>query len=673
MKKYFYLFTCFLVFSLITAQQNCENALTANVGINQCPTITGELPNSTCAYSNELATAANWFTFSTEVDTTVTITTDLPSNPNIDTRFRVFYNDCNNLVCLGGDDDSGSVFYNYSSVFSFNANANTTYYIAFDNRWTTNSQSSFDFEVITDSNVSESPISFTNTPINGGGSKNCLADLNGDYLDDIVSVIGSSTVAIAYQQTDGSFQRQSYSINNFYPSNWSITAGDLNGDLRNDLLFGGQNGVSLILSNEATQSFDVESSNFYIFSQRSNMIDLNNDGLLDVFVCHDVEPNVYAINSENTNYTWYQGGIGDYASGGNYGSIFVDYDNDGDQDLFIAKCRGGSDAKYNELHRNDGDGNFTDVSIESNMRDAIQTWSSAWADFDHDGDFDAYIGASSYADGPQKIMLNNADGTFYDATAGTVFETYSGNGIENLAFDFDNNGWEDIYVEHNLGGRIFYNFGNLEFEVHSISMREGSVGDLNNDGFLDIFYNGTALINDGNENNWLKIVTIGTESNTNGIGARIELTSALGTQIKEVRSGMGFAHGHTLNSHFGIGEDTTIDQIVVKWPSGIVDTYNNVDPNQTFFAVEGETLATQEVTANSKFEVYPNPANYELNIQSDVEINTKAYVYDSAGKLMTVKLQDNKLNTKNLPNGIYFLKVFDKDGNVHAKKFIVKH
>src|SRR5690606_25994650 len=120
----------------------------------------------------------------------------------------------------------------------------------------------------------------------------------------------------------------------------------------------------------------------------------------------------------------------------NYGSVWIDYDNDGDQDLFIAKCRGGSSsARINELHRNNGDGTFTDVSIESNLSDPVQTWSSAWNDFDNDGDMDVVVGASSTADGSHKFMRNNGDGTFTDITAGSGWDANTHLNIEHITFD----------------------------------------------------------------------------------------------------------------------------------------------------------------------------------------------------------------------------------------------
>src|SRR5690606_11032842 len=158
------------------------------------------------------------------------------------------------------------------------------------------------------------------------------------------------------------------------------------------------------------------------------------------FICHDVQPNVYFLNNGTGGYELEQGGLGDHPDGGNYGSIWVDYDNDGDADLFIAKCRGGgSSAGMNELHRNDGVDGFTEVAClntnTSGMADMLQTWSSAWADYDNDGDMDALVGASSNSNGLHKLMVNNGDGTFSDVTANSGYDTFSSLNIEHIAHD----------------------------------------------------------------------------------------------------------------------------------------------------------------------------------------------------------------------------------------------
>ena len=80
-------------------------------------------------------------------------------------------------------------------------------------------------------------------------------------------------------------------------------------------------------------------------------------------------------------------------SGGHYGSVWLDFDNDRDVDMFIAKCGGESERRDNEMHVNNGDGTFTEIGASLNLEDDMQTWSSAWADYDNDGDFDLMIGA----------------------------------------------------------------------------------------------------------------------------------------------------------------------------------------------------------------------------------------------------------------------------------------
>jgi PKD repeat protein len=577
------------------AQQTCATAQIASASMFSIPAINGtEVPALTCATGGGGATAANWYKYTPSQDFAVTVTTDFVANGTVDNRVHIFTGTCGSLTCVAGDDDSGN---NALCVATFNADANTDYYIVFDNKW---SSTGFIFEIIEDTIVGPDPslVTFSPVVLNSitGSYKNAVADMNGDYLDDIVTV-SSNNIQVHYQDTNGTFNDVDYTTTTaqFAPS-WSIAIGDYNNDGYNDLLYGGGSGVTFMKSNGLGTGYTQVSGPEYVFSQRSNFIDMNNDGHLDAFVCHDVAPNVYYLNDGSGNLSFNQGGVGDHPNGGNYGSIWVDYNNDGLPDLFIAKCRGGAGtAKINELHKNNGDGTFTNVSVQSNLADPIQTWSSAWNDFDNDGWMDVVVGASSSADGMHKFMRNNGDGTFSDITAGSGIDIFPGMSIEYVSYDFNNDGFADVFTNNT----ILYNNGNNTFTAQPVSMSVGPVGDLNNDGFLDVQNNSTIHYNSGNLNNWLAVTLDGTTSNNNGIGARVEIYGAWGKQIRDVRAGVGFRNMGTLNTHFGIGTATQIDSLIVRWPSGNVDVVCNPDMNKVIHVVENSGLiATAAFTAS---------------------------------------------------------------------------
>ena len=559
-----------------------------------------------------------------------------------------------------------------------------------------------------------SPITFTSQIITAPGSSNkAVVDMNNDHLDDIVSV-STSTVNIHFQQSGGGFTVVNIPTPsaNYTPS-WSIAAGDIDKNGYTDLLYGSGSGVTFMKANvnsanvdngnpyDDVDGFTEISGSDYVFSQRSNFIDINNDGHLDAFVCHDVEPNVYYINDGLGNFTFYQGaeydngctegsppsplpptyvdnvgvngGLGIYCSGGNYGSIWIDYDNDRDLDLFIAKCGGETDRRRNQMHRNNGDGSFTEVSNSLGLDDPMQTWSSAWGDFDNDGDMDVFIGAST---GTHKLMRNdvNTSGSFMEVTSTSNVTSLTTTGHENLAFDFDNDGNLDVVSN----GNILFGNGDMTFSIQEeiIPYNNGSFGDLNNDGYVDAFVFESSLsriyMNDANTgNNWIKIHTIGTASNGNGVGARVEVESASGTQIRDVRSGEGFAFMSSLNSHFGLGSDAAVTKITVRWPSGLIDVINNPTINQSIDIVENDHPLTIQDLELSDLSIYPNPANDILNIKASSNLSDRvATVFDVTGKrVLNEKIINNKLNISKLQSGIYILRL-EANGKLLNKKFI---
>jgi len=430
--------------------------------------------------------------------------------------------------------------------------------------------------------------------------------MNGDDLDDVVSV-SSSNVNIHYQLEGGGFNIVNIpttAADN--TASWSMAAADYDSNGFTDLLYGGGSGVTFMRANSNGTGFTEISGSEYVFSQRSNFVDINNDGHLDAFVCHDVAPNVYYINDGSGNLTYNQGGLGDYSSGGNYGSVWIDYDNDGDLDMFIAKCGGEEARRTNQMHTNNGDGTFTENALDLGLADPMQTWSSAWGDYDNDGDMDVFVGAST---GSHKLMMNNGDNTFSDVTSG------SGVVIEIQLLEF---------VSFQLIVPLSKASTNPSlFKSPKLPLKKDkNIGELN---VISPFPKRIAPFeirsrfpSNTNSNNWISITTRGVGpdlggSNRNGIGARLELVTSSGVQIRDVRVGEGFRNSSTLNTHFGIGTDTEITSLTINWPSGIVDVYNDVTINQVIKSVEGETLLGINDNEVNDLIVYPNPTTERLN------------------------------------------------------------
>lgn len=668
MKKIYLLLLTSLSFSSF-GQNTCSTALGITAGTYSVTIVDGtDVPSPICADNGTGANAGEWYTYTPTADFTLTVTTDLTVNAGRDTRFHVYTGSCGSFVCHAGDDDSGS---GYLSVDIFQVEEGTTYYIAFDNRWDSDA---FVFELTESPPVItiDPPVTFTPQQIStiSGSYRIAISDMNGDYLDDIVTV-SQGEIQIHYQQLGGGFTPVTIATDlaDFLPT-WSIAIADYDKNGFNDLLYGGGSGVTFMRANATGTAFEEISGSEYVFSQRSNFIDINNDGHLDAFVCHDVQPNVFYLNDGLGNLSHNQGGVGDHPNGGYYGSIWVDYDNDGDPDLFIAKCRGGqTTAKINELHRNDGNGIFTNVSVAANMADSVQTWSAAWNDFDNDGFMDALVGASATSDGSHKFMRNMGDGTFDDITLGSGWDENTSLSIEHVSYDFDNDGFADVMGG---GNKIMFNNGNLTFTAALFDFGVGAVGDLNNDGFLDVQVGSTIYFNDRNDNNWLKIYLQGIQSNSNGIGARVELYGDWGKQIRDVQCGIGFRHMSTMNVHFGIGQATEIDSVLIKWPSGIIDVIHAPEMNTSVTMIEGTNQLSLFEQNGKRVKVYPNPTVNILYAENIELMNAeRIYVVSQLGQIVAdYDVNINGFDVSVLKSGLYFFTVETKEGVKYSQSFV---
>ena len=685
MKKITLLLTLCCCYQLSLAQNTCATALPVTAGTFTITTIDGTQPPTVlCSPNSGLATAGEWYVYTPIQNYNVTVTTDLPVNICKDTRFHIYSGTCSTLSCVGGDDDSGVIVCNsgntnaYLSTATFVALQGTTYYIAFDNRW---QATGFDFQ-ISENPYTAPPISFTTGTIPTSSNICAVVDMNGDYLDDIVTVQANQVTLLT--QKVGGFNTNLFPLSaTVFTPDWSIAAGDFDRNGFTDLALGNGSRVTVLKATKTTtptptlSGYSIIAYPQSIFTQRTNFVDINNDGNLDLWACHDVAQSHAYRNDGAGNLNFDISLMPTLAVGGNYATMWTDYDNDGDMDMYLAKCRGGApvgDAqRINLLYRNNRisatpSATFTEVGAIAGVNDGAQSWSTAIEDFDNDGDLDFLL--SNISDS-NRFYRNNGDGTFTDIYATTGIAAQVGS-WEIQAADFNNDGFVDFLWQNTK--ELYINNGNLTFTAYDLGFNEGALGDLNNDGFLDLQFGNTVYYNVPNANHWFKVSLKGVTSNINGIGARVEIYGAWGKQIREIRSGQGFSHMSSLNSYFGLGTATAITQLIVRWPSGIIDVINNPTPDQMKNVVEGSAPLGTNTFTNSQFNIYPNPASAVLNIKSIDSVTLKtATVYDINGNLVTKSsIKNDIINVENLATGTYILLLTDTDGKGYSQKFIKK-
>ena len=364
------------------------------------------------------------------------------------------------------------------------------------------------------------------------------------------------------------------------------------------------------------------------------------------------------------------------------GGGFIDFNNDGFEDILLVGGNHWSDKEDNivsalALYKNDGDGKFSNVTTDVGLGGInAYGFGISVADYDNDDDLDIYFCQGSGLPGWDKdVILENKlyrnDGnkwTDVTSSAGVGDRSYS---MGCACGDVDNDGYIDIFTN----GNILLNNGDFTFSLYTAGTPgPGAIGDANSDGFVDVFNGANLYLNDGNANNWLKITTTGTTSNTNGIGARVEINSpGVGTQIRDVVSGSGFRYMSSLNTHFGIGSDSSVSSITVYWPSGTVDVIESPSINTTINITEGETLSLESSFIEG-FIVYPNPTKNSLTIGSSLDLDQSVIsVFDIAGRrVLNFKLTNNinSIDVSGLSAGEYILRVITKENGISSQKFI---
>jgi len=344
--------------------------------------------------------------------------------------------------------------------------------------------------------------------------------------------------------------------------------------------------------------------------------DFDHDGFLDLLDGNTQTPLVLLKNNGNSTFT-------DVTAAAGLSNLifneatFIDYDNDGWPDIYCTIAQRDT-LTSDRLYRNNHDGTFTDVSQAVGLSSLTFGRAIAWGDYDNDVYLDLFVSrGEDNAVTAQTLYHNNQDGTFTDVTTQAGIDSPRDNRAA-VWGDFDNDGYLDLYVVDSgldpagkTANHLYHNNQNGTFtDVATEARVEDAVvsrgrcatfGDYDQDGFLDLFvtdgedgtdfYPGpqTLFHNDANNSNhWLEIVLIGTSSNRQGLHAGVTIKTSAGIQYRQNDGGGGhFLSQGAAPIHFGLGQQTVVKQLSVKWPSGIVQRLRNVAADQSITITEG--------------------------------------------------------------------------------------
>ena len=369
-----------------------------------------------------------------------------------------------------------------------------------------------------------------------------------------------------------------------------------------------------------------------VWSASAAFCDFDHDGLLDLYVTnyvvydtrmsvplprrpfyYDAEPDVLYRNNGDGSFTdvTQRAGIGS-SKGKGLGIVCLDYDADGDLDAYVA-----NDSVSNFLYRNDGHAAFRDVTLFSgtglNGDGTAEAGMGVDAgDYDDDGDMDILV--VNYQGESNTLYANQGKGFFIDNTSPANLAAAS---LPRTTFgaaflDFDNDGDLDIFAanggtfedraDYAQSNQLFENLGGGRYEevsskagsyfgVEAVS-RGAAFGDYDNDGDVDVLVGNMNGLLDllqnqgGNRQNWLLVKTIGTKSNRDGIGARIRIWAPNFVRIKDVKSAYSIVSSNDLRVHFGLGGLSRIQKLEIRWPSGLLETVENVPANRLIILKE---------------------------------------------------------------------------------------
>jgi len=421
-----------------------------------------------------------------------------------------------------------------------------------------------------------------------------------------------------------------------------VAVGDYDNDGFEDMYVTGFGGNTLYHNNgdgtftDVTKKAGVAASGW---NTSAGFLDYDNDGKLDLFVtryvdwtfktnryCGEEKPGYRAYchpdNYEGvTSILYHNDGNGTFTDvsekagiaksiGKGLGVSFADYDGDGFTDIFVA-----NDSVQCFLFHNNGNGTFSEVGLFKGVgyNEDGKTFAGMGTDFsDYDNDGLPDVIVTDLSNERYMLFRNNGDGSFRDVTnqSGVGGATLAFAGWSTRFFDYDNDGWKDLFVaQSHVMDTIEKTAPNLRYMQPPLLLRNqaghfsrvspgeafrkewagrgAAFGDLDNDGDVDVVVSNAGqyayvLRNDGgNRNQWLGIATIGTKSNRDGIGARVRVVSASGlTQYFTVNTAVGYLSASDKRLVVGLVSDVTAKLVEIRWPSGTIQRLENVKAGQ---------------------------------------------------------------------------------------------
>jgi Tol biopolymer transport system component len=336
----------------------------------------------------------------------------------------------------------------------------------------------------------------------------------------------------------------------------------------------------------------------------AGFVDVDADGLLDLFLVR-VTPHV-PVAQAGQRFLFHNNGNGTFtdvtsssglASANLCGSFsFCDYDADGDKDLALVATGAALSTYHTWIHNNDGTGVFTDVTTSAGVAQSslLRSTDVSWEDYDNDGDFDLFISPDT---GVARLYSNNGNGTFTDVSSAAGLARSYANSASSLSADLDNDGDIDVAMHEHSGNEFFlWNNGQGVFTEADAGFDTGtrwawSWGDHDGDGDVDFYASpysepGALYQNTGNDNRWLQVRLQALTGNATGIGARIRLVSGGTSRVQEVGKANGRSGHAPLTLHFGLGQATSVDSLMVWWPSGTVQIVRNIPTDQVLLVRE---------------------------------------------------------------------------------------